>query len=345
MPNPAYSLFCMGNPLLDMQVNGENLLKKYGLKADDAILAEEKHAGIYDELVKGYQVTYVAGGAAQNAARGAAYVLPPKSVVYVGAVGDDDLAEQLKEANKREGLDQVYQVKKGEKTGACAVIITGHSRSLVTNLRVAEKFDKSHLSSPEVAPLIIDANFFYVEGFFLTHGVESAFELSSKSAAAGKTFVLNLSAPFIAKFYTKNLQDILPYTDVIIGNESEAEAWASATGLPDVKDLPGIARSIALLPKSNSSRPRVVIFTQGAQKTVVVSSDESDSPKLFPVERLTDSQIVDTNGAGDAFAGGFIGALVAGKNLDDSILAGHALARASVQQIGPQYPRPKVNIL
>ena len=48
--------------------------------------------------------------------------------MYVGAVGDDDLAEQLKEANKREGLHQVYQVKKGEKTGACAVIITGHSR-------------------------------------------------------------------------------------------------------------------------------------------------------------------------------------------------------------------------
>ena len=48
--------------------------------------------------------------------------------MYVGAVGDDDLGEQLKKANKREGLDQVYQVKKGEKTGACAVIITGHSR-------------------------------------------------------------------------------------------------------------------------------------------------------------------------------------------------------------------------
>ena len=36
----------MGNPLLDMQVNGEDLLQKYGLKADDAILAEEKHAGM-----------------------------------------------------------------------------------------------------------------------------------------------------------------------------------------------------------------------------------------------------------------------------------------------------------
>jgi adenosine kinase len=40
----TYSLFCMGSPLLDMQViNGEKLLEKYGLKANDAVLAEEKH--------------------------------------------------------------------------------------------------------------------------------------------------------------------------------------------------------------------------------------------------------------------------------------------------------------
>jgi adenosine kinase len=58
-------------------------------------------------------------------------------------------------------------------------------------LRVAENFEKSHLSSPEVAPLIKDASFFYIEGYFLSHGVESALELSSKSAAAGKVgFIL-----------------------------------------------------------------------------------------------------------------------------------------------------------
>lgn len=42
---------------------------------------------------------------------------------------------------------------------------------------------------------------------------------------------------------------------------------------------------------------------------------------------------MDTNGAGDAFAGGFVGALAAGKNLSESILAGHALACACVQQV------------
>lgn len=49
----------------------QELLDKYGLKADDAILAEEKHMGIYDELMNKYNAKFLAGGAAQNAARGA----------------------------------------------------------------------------------------------------------------------------------------------------------------------------------------------------------------------------------------------------------------------------------
>jgi sugar/nucleoside kinase (ribokinase family) len=59
------------------------------------------------------------------------YVLPPNSVVYTGCVGDDELAEQLRAANKREGLADAYMVKKGEKTGACAVVITGHHRCVL----------------------------------------------------------------------------------------------------------------------------------------------------------------------------------------------------------------------
>ena len=56
------------------------------------------------------------------------YVLPPDSVVYTGCVGDDQLAQQLREANKREGLAEVYLVNSDEQTGACAVVITGHHR-------------------------------------------------------------------------------------------------------------------------------------------------------------------------------------------------------------------------
>ncbi|THH18626.1 hypothetical protein EW146_g2397 [Bondarzewia mesenterica] len=324
--------------------NGEELLKKYDLKADDAILAEEKHISLYDEIVAKHKITYVAGGAAQNAARGAAYVLPPNSVVYTGCVGDDELAEQLKAANRREGLHEAYLVKKGEKTGACAVVITGHHRSLVTTLRSAEKFDKAHLSTPEVARLIDAANVFYVEGYFLTHGIESAVEVAKKASDASKVFVLNLSAPFIPQFFKVQLEQIFSYCDIIIGNESEAAAWASASGLPD-NDIPSIAKSLASLPKSNPSRPRIVIITQGPSSTILVSSTEPNEPKIFPVDALSDTDIIDTNGAGDAFAGGFLGGFVAGKSLDECVLAGHKMGAMCVQQVGPQYKWPKVNIL
>jgi adenosine kinase len=59
-------------------------------------------------------------------------------------------------------------------------------RSLVTTLRAAEKFDQSHLSSPSVAPLIEGAKVFYVEGYFLTHGLDPALELSKIATNAGK---------------------------------------------------------------------------------------------------------------------------------------------------------------
>ncbi|KAG2069485.1 Ribokinase-like protein [Suillus decipiens] len=346
MASQTYQLFCIGNPLLDVQVtNGEELLKKYDLKANDAILAEEKHMPIYDEIVNNYKVTYVAGGASQNAARGAAYVLPPNSVVYTGCVGDDNLAEQLRAANKREGLQEVYLVKPGQQTGACAVVLTGHHRSLVTTLRAAEMFEQSHLSSPAVAPLVDAAKVFYVEGFFLTHGTSIVLELSQKASAASKTFVLNFSAPFIPQFFGSQLQSVLPYCDVIIGNETEAEAYAAANGLPDTKDLAAIAKAVAISPKSNTSRPRVVIFTHGAESTILVSSAAPDSPKIFKVSPIDDKLIVDTNGAGDAFAGGFLGAYVAGKSLDECVEVGHKMGAMCVQLVGPQFPWPKVSVL
>ncbi|KAG6380658.1 Ribokinase-like protein [Boletus reticuloceps] len=326
----SYKIFCMGNPLLDVQVrDGEALLKKYDLKANDAILADEKHQPIYEEIVKDYPVTYVAGGASQNAARGAAYVLPPKSVVYAGCVGDDDLAKQLRTANEREGLDEVYLVKKGEKTGACAVIITGHHRSLVTTLRAAEKFEASHLSSPTVAPLVEGAKVFYVEGFFLTHGVESVLTLSKHASEKNKTFVLNLSAPFILTYFHPQLEQVLPYTDIIIGNESEAQEYAKAILKSDTTDIAEIAKGIAKYRKANA-RPRVVVITQGPQSTVVVDGANPNVAKVYPVTPIVNELIVDTNGAGDAFAGGFLGAYVDGKSIEESVEVGHKMGAIGI---------------
>lgn len=60
--------FC--NPLLDMTVIGDqNLLDKYGLKNNDAVLAEEKHMPLYVEILNNDQIEFTAGGSAQNSLR------------------------------------------------------------------------------------------------------------------------------------------------------------------------------------------------------------------------------------------------------------------------------------
>lgn len=208
------------------------------------------------------------------------------------------------------------------------------------------------MSTPEVARLIDGAKYFYVEGYFLTHGLESTLEVAKKASDAGKVsnshfvfhslgtclcpyqvFALNLSAPFIPQFFKVQLEQVFPYCDFVIGNESEVAAWASAVGLANKDDIPAIAKSIATLPKANPSRPRTVVITQGSKPTVLVSATDPDKPTTFPVDSLTDEQIVDTNGAGDAFAGGFLGALVAGKSVDSAVLAGHIMGAMCVQLV------------
>jgi adenosine kinase len=110
-------------------------------------------------------------------------------------------------------------------------------------------------------------------------------------------------------------------------------------------ELDEIARAIAVLPKVNPARERIVVFTQGSESTVAVSSKDLGNPKTYAVNPLKNEDIVDTNGAGDAFAGGFLAALVSGKSLDECVETGHKMGAMCVCEVGPQFKWPKVTIL
>jgi adenosine kinase len=106
--------------------------------------------------------------------------------------------------------------------------------------------------------------------------------------------MLNLSAPFIPQFFKDQLDSVLPYTDYVCCNETEARAY-SASHEWGTEDVVEIAKKLAALPKKNTQRPRTVIVTQGTDSTVVaVGSDV----KQFPVHELSKAAINDTNGAG-----------------------------------------------
>lgn len=109
-----------------------------------------------------------------------------------------------------------------------------------------------------------------------------------------QTFVLNLSAPFISQFFKDQLDSVMPYVDILIGNESEAAAYAESHDIA-TKDVKEIAKEIAKLPKKNSKKERVVVFTQGTDPTITVQGSEATE---YPVHAIGKEKINDTNGAG-----------------------------------------------
>lgn len=103
----------------------------------------------------------------------------------------------------------------------------------------------------------------------------------------------------------------------------------------ETKSVVEVAKHIAALPKSNNARSRLVVFTQGAHPTITV---QDGLVKEFPVIPIDVAKIVDTNGAGDAFCGGFMSQYVQGKPLEACIAAGNYVANVVIQRSGPTYP-------
>ena len=189
-------------------------------------------------------------------------------MVYVGCVGADSYADQLSAANKKEGLSTEYLVDNEHPTGRCGVVITGHDRSMCTDLAAANHYKLSHLTSPKIWELVQKAKLFYVGGYHLTVCVEAIKKLGEEAATApGKLMILSLSAPFIPEFFKSQLDEVLPYCDYIIGNETEAQAYAKSHNLPQ-DSIHAIAKALAS-GESKSGRPKTAIVTQGTDPTIV----------------------------------------------------------------------------
>ena len=165
----------MGNPLLDISaVVTQEFLDKYGVELNNAVLAEEKHAPMYEDMVNQYPVEYIAGGATQNSIRVAQWMLQvPFATSYMGCIGKDSFGEELKKAALADQVNANYMIDESTPTGTCGVLVKDGERSLVAALNAANNYKVDHLSKPENWKLVEDARFYYSAGFFLTVSPDS----------------------------------------------------------------------------------------------------------------------------------------------------------------------------
>uniref|UniRef100_A0A7N6AWZ4 Adenosine kinase n=1 Tax=Anabas testudineus TaxID=64144 RepID=A0A7N6AWZ4_ANATE len=335
MPTPSENtLFGMGNPLLDISaVVDKDFLDKFGLKPNDQILAEDKHKALFDEIVKRNKVEYHAGGSTQNSVKIAQWMIqkPHKVATFFGCIGTDHFGKILKKKAEEAHVDAHYYEQNEEPTGTCAACITGDNRSLVANLAAANCYKKEkHLDLDSNWELVKKAKVYYIAGFFLTVSPESIVKVAKHASDNNKIFCMNLSAPFISQFFKEPLMKVMPYVDILFGNET-----VSTTKRVHTDDIAEIAKKTQNLPKENMKRQRVVVFTQGKDDTVATVGEKVT---MFPVLDIDQNHIVDTNGAGDAFVGGFLSALIQEHALEECIRAGHYAANVIIRRAGCTFP-------
>ena len=152
------------------------------MKANDAIIADERHVGLVDELLANTQVLLTAGGSAQNSMRMAQWMMDEVSAsAFVGCIGEDSNSRLIEEVAKKEGLLTEYFHTSLSPTGTCVCLLTagGENRSLVASLGAARYFDAGAIRSERVMRLLQECRLVYTTGFFLDATFESVSALAA----------------------------------------------------------------------------------------------------------------------------------------------------------------------
>lgn len=226
----------LGSPLLDLSANVDDaFLAKYDLVANNVIRPEEKHRKLVEDMTAHYPVEMIAGGSVQNTIRVAQWFFSqPKVATIFGTVGDDDFAGKMRTKAEENRVLVAYLTDYTNPTGTCACLISnkGADRSLVAFLDASQHFSSNFLK--ENFHLVEKARVIYTSGFFLTVNFEAQLLLArhvhSSPPSSGKLFTFNLSAPFLATRCKEEIKKILPYVDILFGNEAEAMAVAEMEG-------------------------------------------------------------------------------------------------------------------
>lgn len=335
-------VLCLGNALLDITFFADTaFLEAQELKPNDATtLDHDRFKTILDGVEGRFTASgHVPGGSAQNVARAIQWLVPsaPGAVTYMGAICPDRIGNILVEKARQSGINGVYETV-DDPTGCCLVLVSGEhneNRSLAAYLGGAKKFSLEFLKSNWA--YCEKAKFFYIAGFFLPTCFEACKAVGKLvSGDATKKFFLNLGATYIATDYKDKLLELIPDVDVLFGNETEFAAFGRAIGCGE--DLKTVAKAIATMPKARADK-RVVIITQGAEPVLIAVG--SEEVKTIAVPKLAEDRIVDRNGAGDAFVGGFIANFTRGKTLEECVRAGIATAEITIQRLGCTFPTEK----
>ena len=322
MADAKYDVLGIGNAIFDVLVQtDEGFLARHGMtKGGMALIDEARASAIYADMGP---ATEMSGGSAANTIVGIANL--GARAAYVGKVRDDQIGRLYTHDIRAAGVAfETAPASGGPATGCSYILVTPDGeRTMNTYLGAAQELMPADIDAEQVA----SSRFVYLEGYLWDpkNAKEAFVKAATIAHGAGRQVALTLSDSFCVDRYRDEFLDLMRKrtVDLVFANEAELHALYQTsdfdTALKQLRADVGLG-----------------VVTRSEKGCVVASKDGVVAAPAFPIDRL-----VDTTGAGDLFAAGFMFGLVRGADHHTAGRLGALAAAEVIQHIGA---RPQASL-
>lgn len=322
MTRAQYDVLGIGNAIVDIIASAEDdFLRREAIQRGGMTLVDEPRAEhLYAAMGP---ATVTSGGSAGNTMAGIASF--GGRGAYIGKVRNDELGGLFTHDIQAIGVDfSSKPSRSGPSTARCMIFVTPDGqRSMNTYLGACTRLGPADVDKETVEAAAVT----YLEGYLWDPPeAKEAFRKASGIAhAAGRQVALTLSDSFCVDRYRTEFLDLMRsgVVDIVFANEAELKSLYT-TG-----DFDSAAAAIR-------GDARLAIVTRSELGAMALTREQTVSAPAFPVETL-----VDTTGAGDLFAAGFLFGATNGRELRDCLRLGALAAAEVISHVGP---RPLVSL-
>lgn len=316
---PDLDVVTVGNAIVDVLTHAtEDFLADQALvKGAMQLIETDQAERLYAAMGPGIEES---GGSAANTAVGVASL--GGRAGFVGKVRDDQLGDVFAHDIRAAGVEfDVAPATDGPPSARCLILVTPDAqRTLNTNLGIAG----------QVSPEDIDAAFIsrgavcYTEGYLWDAPVAMAAVTKAMEVAhaAGRTVAFTLSDPFCVERHRDEFVDLIERVDVVFANEVEiCSLWQVGSFDEAVERV--------------RRQDRIWALTRSEKGSVIVNRDTTIEVPAEPIDEL-----VDTTGAGDLYAAGFLFGLTRGRDLTTCARLGSIAAAEVISHVGARPVTP-----
>jgi sugar/nucleoside kinase (ribokinase family) len=322
MPDPRLDVLCIGNAIVDVIADAtDDFLTAEGLtKGSMRLIDADEAERLYSHMGPAHQVS---GGSAGNTAAGIAAL--GGRAGFIGQVAPDQLGEFYRHDLTSTGVEFITPAADvGQPTARSMILVTpdGH-RTMNTFLGAAQHLPKGALDEQQIR----DSAILYLEGYLWDpetprYAMVRAIEVARE---AGRKVAFTLSDMFCVDRHRDGFNQLLDQRriDILFANQAEIEALA---GVPHLGDAVAAVRD----------KVETLVVTRSEDGALATRGAEQAEVAAEPIDKL-----VDTTGAGDLFAGGFLLGTARGKSLEASLRLGAISAAEVIQHYGA---RPEADL-